>query len=76
MILRTFGILKEQFQIEKEVVIGMTRTEERQYIDTLAYNLIRLYNITQETENTKEYLENFYERESIIHQLKLDVTIF
>lgn len=71
-----FGILKEQFQIEKEVVIGMTRTEERLYLDALAYNLIRLYNITQETDNTKEDLENFCERESIIHQLKLDVTIF
>ncbi len=71
-----FGILKEQFQIEKEVVIGMTRTEERLYLDALAYNLIRLYNITQETDNTKEDLENFCERESIIHQLKLDVSIF
>ena len=47
-----FGILKEQFQIEKEVVIGMTRTEERLYLDALAYNLIRLYNIKQEIENT------------------------
>ena len=54
-----FGILKEQFQIEKEVVIGMTRTEERLYLDALAYNLIRLYNITQEIENSKEDLENF-----------------
>ena len=71
-----FGILNEQFQIEKEVVIGMTRTEERLYLDALAYNLIRLYNITQEIKNTKEDLENFCERESIIHQLKLDVTIF
>jgi hypothetical protein len=71
-----FGILKEQFQIEKEVVIGMTRTEERLYLDALAYNLIRLYNITQEIENSKEDLENFCERESVMHQLKLDVTIF
>ena len=58
-----FGILKEQFQIEKEAVIGMTRTEERLYLDVLAYNLIRLHNITQEIENTKEDLENFCERE-------------
>ena len=43
-----FGILKEQFDIEKEVVIGMIRTEERLNLDTLAYNLMRLYNITQE----------------------------
>ena len=54
----------------------MTRTEERFYLDALAYNLIRLYNITHEIKNTKEDLENFCERESIIHQLKLDVTIF
>ena len=54
----------------------MTRTEERLYLDALAYNLIRLYNITQEIENSKEDLENFCERESVMHQLKLDVTIF
>ena len=40
-----FGILKEQFLIEKEVVIAMTRTEERLYLDTPTYNLIKLYNI-------------------------------
>ena len=50
-----FGILKEQFQIEKEVVIGMIRTEERLYLDALACNLIRLYNITQEIENIKRF---------------------
>ena len=71
-----FGILKEQFQIEKEVVIGMVQTEERLNLDALAYNLIRLHNITQEIKNSKEDLENFCERESVIHQLKLDVTIF
>ena len=71
-----FGILKEQFQIEKEVVIGMIRTEERLYLDALAYNLIRLYNIKQEIKNSKEDLEDFCERESTTHQLKLDVTIF
>ena len=71
-----FGILKEQFNIEKEVVIGMIRTEERLNLDALAYNLIRLYNMTQEIKNSKEDLENFCERESVIHQLKLDVTIF
>lgn len=32
-----FGILKEQFQLEKEVVIGMTRTEEKINLDALAY---------------------------------------
>ena len=71
-----FGILKEQFQIEKEVVIGMVRTEEKLNLDALAYNLIRLHNITQEIKNSKEDIENFCERKSTIHQLKLDVTIF
>ena len=71
-----YGILREQFQIEKEVVIGMVKTEERLYLDALAYNLIRLYNITEEIKNTTEDLEDFCERESTIHQLKLDVTIF
>ena len=46
-----YGILREQFQIEKEVVIGMVKTEERLYLDALAYNLIRLYNITEEIKN-------------------------
>ena len=54
-----FEKLKEQFQIEKEVVIEMVRTKEKLYLDALAYNLIRLYNITQETENSTEDLENF-----------------
>ena len=71
-----YGILREQFQIEKEVVTGMVKTEERLYLDALAYNLIRLYNITEEIKNTTEDLEDFCERESTIHQLKLDVTIF
>ena len=71
-----FGILTEQFDIEKEVVIGMVRTEERLNLDALAYNLIRLYNITHEIKNSKENLENFCERESVIHQLKLDVILF
>ncbi len=71
-----FGIFKEQFQIEKEVVVGMVKTEERINLDALAYNLIRLYNIKQEIENTAEYLEDFCESTSIKNQLKLDVTIF
>ena len=71
-----FGIFKEQFQIEKEVVTGMIKTEERINLDALAYNLIRLYNIKQEIENTTEDLEDFCESTSIKNQLKLDVTIF
>ncbi len=47
----------------------MVRTEERLNLDAPAYNLIRLYNITQEIKNIKEDLENFCERESVIHQL-------
>ena len=54
----------------------MIRTEERLNLDALAYNLIRLYNITQEINNSKEDLENFCERESVIHQLKLDKQYF
>ena len=30
-----FGILKEQFQIEKEIVIEMVRTGERLYLNAL-----------------------------------------
>ena len=60
-----FRIFKEQFQIEKEVVVGMIKTEERINLDTLTYNLIRLYNIKQKIENTTEYLEDFCESTSI-----------
>ena len=42
-----FGIFKEQFQLKKEVVVGMMKTEERINLGALAYNLIRLYNIKQ-----------------------------
>lgn len=34
----SFAIFKEQFQIEKEVVIEMTRTEEKINLDAPAYN--------------------------------------
>ncbi|MBE6504333.1 MAG: transposase, partial [Methanobrevibacter millerae] len=71
-----FGIFKEQFQLEKEVVIGMKKTEERINLDALAYNLIRLYNIKQEIENTTEDLEDFCESTSIKNQLQLTATIF
>ena len=71
-----FGIFKEQFQLEKEVVIGMIKTEERINLDALAYNLIRLYNIKQEIKNTKEDLEDFCESTSIKNQLQLTATIF
>ena len=71
-----FGIFKEQFQLKKEVVIGMIKTEERINLDALAYNLIRLYNIKQEIKNTTEDLEDFCESTSIKNQLQLTATIF
>ena len=37
----------------------MIKTEERINLDTLAYNIIRLYNIKQEIENTTKDLEDF-----------------
>ena len=70
-----FGIFKEQFQLEKEVVVGMIKTEESINLDALAYNLIRLYNIKQEIENTTEDLEDFCESTSIKNQLQLPATI-
>ena len=71
-----FRIFKEQFQIEKEVVVGMIKTEEKINLDSLAYNLIRLYNIKQEIKNTTEDLQDYCESTSIKNQLKPDVTIF
>ena len=71
-----FKIFKEQFQLEKEVIIGMIKTEERINLDTLAYNLIQLYNIKQKIKNTKEDLEDFCESTSIKNQLQLTATIF
>ena len=71
-----FGIFKEQFQLEKEVVVGMIKTEERINLDALAYNLIRLYNIKQEIKNTTEDLEDFCESTSIKNQLPPTATIF
>ena len=68
-----FGIFKEQFQLEKEVVIGMIKTDERINLDTLAYNLIILYNIKQEI---TEDLEDFCESTSIKNQLQPTATIF
>ena len=52
-----FEILKEQFHIEKEIIIGMVKTEEKINLDTLAYNLIRLHNIKQEIKKHKRRLK-------------------
>ena len=54
----------------------MIKTEEKINLDTLAYNLIRLYNIKQNIENTTEDLEDFCESTSIKNQLQLTATIF
>ena len=54
----------------------MIKTEERINLDALEYNLIRLYNIKQETKNITGDLKDFRESTSIKNQLKLDVTIF
>ena len=71
-----FGVFKEQFNIEKEVVIGVQKTEERINLDAVAYNLIRLYNLENEKENNKEDLIDFCESESVKNELQLKVTIF
>lgn len=73
---KLFGIFKEQFQIEKEVVIGIVKTEEKINLNALAYNIIRLHNLKQKIKNTAGDLGDFYESTSIKNQLKLDVSIF
>jgi hypothetical protein len=71
-----FGTLKEEYLIEKEKVVGMNRTEQKLYLDALAYNLKRLYNIKQGKQNKKQEFIDFCKRTSTMNQLKLDVTIF
>ncbi|WP_297980870.1 transposase [uncultured Methanobrevibacter sp.] len=71
-----FGVFKEQFQIEKEVVIGVRKTEERINLDAVAYNLIRLYNLENEKENSEKDLIDFCEKESVKNELQLKVTVF
>lgn len=71
-----FGILKEQFNIESEVVIGKRKTEERLLLDAVAYNLIRLYNLKQEKGNDKEDIVDFCEKISVQEKLELRATIF
>ena len=71
-----FGIFKEQFHVEQEIVIGMKKTEERLNLDALAYNIKRLYNLIQGEQNKKEDIIDFCESMSTTHQLKLDVNIY
>ena len=70
-----FGIFKEQFHIEQEIVIGVVKTEERLNIDALAYNIKRLYNLKQEKNNNKEDIIDFCESIATKNQLELNVTI-
>lgn len=71
-----FGVFKEQFQIKKKVVIGVRKTEERINLDAVAYNLIRLYNLENEKENSEKDLIDFCEKESVKNELQLKVTVF
>ena len=71
-----FGIFKEQYHVEQEIVIGMVKTQERLNLDALAYNIKRLYNLIQGEQNNKEDIVDFCESISTTHQLKLDVTIY
>ena len=71
-----FGIFKEQYHVEQEIVIGMTKTEERLNLDALAYNIKRLYNLIQGEQNNKEDIVDFCESISTTYQLKLDVAIY
>lgn len=70
-----FGIFKEQFHIEQEIVIGVVKTEERLNLDALAYNIKRLYNLKQEKNNNKEDIIDFCESIATKNQLELNVTI-
>ena len=71
-----FAILKDQYHIEQEIVIGMVKTQERLNLDALAYNIKRLYNLIQGKNNNKNDIVDFCESLSTTHQLKLDVTIY
>ena len=71
-----FGIFKEQYHIDQEIVIGMVKTEERLNLDAVAYNIKRLYNLIQGEQNNKEDIIDFCESISSTHQLKLDVNIY
>ena len=46
-----FGIFKEQYNVNQEIVIGMVKTEERLNLDAVAYNIKRLYNLIQGEQN-------------------------
>ena len=71
-----FGIFKEQYHANQEIVIGMVKTEERLNPDALAYNIKRLYNLIQGKQNKKEDIVDFCASISTTHQLKLDVNIY
>lgn len=70
------GVLKIQFHIEQQIVVGQKETEERLTLNAVAYNLKRLYNIKHQKPNKKEDLEDFCESISAENQLELNVIIF
>ena len=62
--------------MKKEVVIGMIIIEERLNLNALSYNLIRLYNMTQEIKKFKRRFRKFLRTRIRNAPIKLDVTIF
>ena len=72
-----FGIFKEQYCVEQEIVIGRVKTGEITNLDaSSSYNIKRLYNLIQGEQNNNEYIVDFCESLSTTHQLKLDVKIY
>jgi hypothetical protein len=68
-----YGTLKEQYLIEKLVVIGKKEAEERLILDAVVCNLKRLHNIINGKQNNKEDITNFCESIATTNQLKLNV---
>ena len=71
-----FGIFKEQFQLEKEVVIERIKTKEKNKPRCTSIHSNQIIQHKQEIENTTEDLEDFCESTSIKNQLQLTATIF
>ena len=70
------GVIKTQYHVEQQIVVGQKETEERLTLNAVAYNLKRLYNIKYQKSNKKEDIEDFCESISAENQLELNVTIF
>ena len=71
-----FGIFKEQFHLEKEVVIERIKTKEKNKPRCTSIHSNQIIQHKQEIENTTEDLEDFCESTSIKNQLQLTATIF